>query len=110
VEILKDIEQAQEVVKNYKAGQVDIYVDASVRNERAGIGIYTTPSQVHVSRTVASSDQADIHFAELLAISEVANWPWSLSCMASDRDGHLVPTSSIRIFSDSQSALRSVQS
>jgi ribonuclease HI len=110
VEMLKDIEQAQEVVKNYKAGQADIYVDASVRNGRAGIGIYAMPSRVCVSKVVASSDQADIHFVELLAINEAANWPWSPSCMASDKDGYSVPASSIRIFSDSQSALRSIQS
>jgi RNA:NAD 2'-phosphotransferase (TPT1/KptA family) len=54
--MLKDIEQAQEVVKNYKAGQVNIYVDASVCNERAGIEIYTTLLQVHISKTVANSN------------------------------------------------------
>ena len=74
IEMLKDIEQAQEVVKNYEAGQVDIYVDASVRNRKAGIGICAIPSQVYVSKVVASSNQADTHFAELLAISEAANW------------------------------------
>jgi ribonuclease HI len=110
VEMVKDIEQAQNIVKNYKAGQADIYVDASVRNGRAGIGIYAMPSRICVSRVVASSDQADTHFAELLAISEAANWPWSPSCMAYDRDSYPIPASSIRIFSDSQSALRSVQS
>jgi ribonuclease HI len=108
--MLKDIEQAQEVVKNYEAGQVDIYVDTSVHNGKAGIEICAIPSQVYVSKVVASSNQADTHFAELLAISEAANWLWSLSCMAFDRDGYPIPATSIRIFSDSQSALQSVQS
>jgi hypothetical protein len=71
--MLKDIEQAQEVVKNYKAGQADIYVNASVCNERAGIGIYAMLSRICISKAVTSLDQADIHFAELLAISEAAN-------------------------------------
>jgi ribonuclease HI len=108
--MLKDIKQAQEIVKDYKAGQADIYVDASVHNRRAGIGIYATPSQVQVSKTVASSDQANVHLTELLAISEAANWLWGPSCIASNRDGHPVLASNIQIFSDSQSALQSVQS
>jgi ribonuclease HI len=110
VRIPEDRKQVQEVTKEYQPEQVDIYVDASVRNGKAGIGIYATPSQVHISRTVANSDQVDTHFTELLAISEAANWPWSPLCMASDRNGNPVPASSIRIFSDSQSALQSVQS
>lgn len=110
VRILEDKKQAQDITKDYQPGQVDIYVDGSVRKGKAGIGIYATPSQTHISRTVASSDQADAHFTELLAISEAANWPWSPSCMAFDRNGYPVPASSIRIFSDSQSALQSVQS
>ena len=59
---------------------------------------------------MASSDQADAHLTELLAISEAANWPWGPSCMARDRDGLPIPASSIRIFSDAQSALQSVKS
>jgi ribonuclease HI len=110
VVIFEGEEQSRAVIEDYKPGQVDIYVDASVRNGRAGIGVYATPSQARISRTVASSDQADAHLTELLAISEAANWPWGPSCVALDGDGVPVPASSIRIFSDSQSALLSVQS
>ena len=82
--ICKDDEQAQAIIEDYQPGRVDIYVDASVRNGRAGVGIYATPSNVKVSKTVASSDQADAHLTELLAINEAANWPWDPSCMALD--------------------------
>lgn len=108
--IAEDEEQARAIIQDYKPGQVDIYVDASVRNGKAGIGVYATPSQVRISKTVASSDQADAHLTELLAISDAANWPWGPSCVAHDRDGLPAPASSIRIFSDSQSALLSVRS
>lgn len=81
-----------------------MYVDASVRKGRAGVGVYATLSKVSILKTVASSDQADAHLTELLAISEAANWPWSLSCMAMDQAGASIPASKIRIFSDSQSA------
>jgi ribonuclease HI len=110
VVICEDEEQAQAAVEEYQPGQVDLYVDASVRNGRAGIVIYAKPSRVRISKTVASADQADAHLTELLAISEAANWPWGPSCVAHDSEGRPVPASSIRIFSDAQSALQSVQS
>lgn len=53
---------------------------------------------------MTSSDQADAHLTELMTISE------GPPCMALNRDGFLVLASSVRIFSDSQSALLSVQS
>ena len=84
VVICKDEEHARAIIEDYKPGQVDIYVDASVRNGRAGVGVYATPSKVMLSKTVASSDQADAHLTELLAISEAANWPWDPTCMAVD--------------------------
>jgi ribonuclease HI len=110
VVICEDEEQARAAVEEYQPGRVDLYVDASVRNGRAGIGVYASPSQVCISKTVASAEQADAHLTELLAISEAANWPWGPSCVALDSDGHPTPASSIRIFSDSQSALLSVKS
>ena len=54
--ICKDDEQAQAIIEDYQPGRVDIYVDASVRNGRAGVGIYATPFNVKVSKTVASSN------------------------------------------------------
>ena len=110
VVVCEDEELARATVEDYQPGQVDLYVDASVRNGRAGIGVYAKPSQVCISKTVASSEQADAHLTELLAISEAANWPWSPLCIALDNDGRPIPASSIRIFSDSQSALLSVKS
>lgn len=71
--------------------------------QRAGI-------QACISKTVASSDQADAHLTELLAISEAAKWPWDSSCMAMDQAGSPISASSVRIFSDSQSAPLSVES
>ena len=75
VRILEDAKQAQDIIADYKPGQVDIYVDRSVCKGKAGIRIYATPSQISVSKTIDSSDQADAYFTELLAISEAANWP-----------------------------------
>ena len=110
VTILKDEEQAQMVIEDYKPGQVDLYVDASVHKGKAGISMYAMLSQVCISKVVASSDQADAHVTELIAISEAANWPWGPSCTAFDREGLPVLASSIQIFSDLQSALMSIQS
>jgi hypothetical protein len=73
VVICKDEEHARAIIEDYKPGQVNIYVNASVRNGRAGVGVYATPSKATLSKTVASSDQADAHLTELLAISEAAN-------------------------------------
>ena len=95
VKILKDTKQAQEVIESYKPEQVNIYVNALVQRCKAGIRIYTTPSQVYVLKVVVRSNQVDIHLAELLAINKVANWPWSPSCIASDDDGYLILASSI---------------
>ena len=72
--------------------------------------MFAMPSKSSISKTVASSDQADAHLTELLAISEAANWPWDHTCMAVDQAGSPTPASRIRIFSDSQSALLSIQS
>ena len=108
VTILEDKEQAQMVIKDYKPGQVDLYMDASVCKGRAGIGVYAMPSQACISKVVASSNQADTHVIELIAISEAANWPWGPSCIAFNREGLPVPASSIQIFSDSQLALMSI--
>jgi len=110
VMICGDEEQARAAAEDCQPGQVDLYVDASVRNGRAGIGIYARPSHVCISKTVAGSDQADAHLTELLAISQAANWPWSPACVALDGDGRPAPASSIRVFSDSQSALQSIRS
>jgi ribonuclease HI len=110
VVICEDREQAAAFTEDRKPGQVDIYADGSVRNGRAGIGIYVEPSQARIWKTVASSEQADSHLAELLAISEAANWPWDPSCVALDRDGRPTAATSVRVFSDSRPALWSVQS
>jgi ribonuclease HI len=110
VVIREDREQVAAFTEDRKPGQVDIYADGSVRNGRAGIGIYVEPSQARIWKTVASSEQADSHLAELLAISEAANWPWDPSCVALDRDGRPTAATSVRVFSDSRSALWSVQS
>ncbi|KAF2807547.1 uncharacterized protein BDZ99DRAFT_523153 [Mytilinidion resinicola] len=110
VVIYEDEEQARAIVEEYKPGQVDIYVDASVRKGKTGIGVYAMPSRARIAKTVASSDQVDTRLTELLAISEASNWPWGLSCMARDRDGAPAPAPSIRIFSDAQSALQSIRS
>jgi len=54
--IYKDKEYAQAIIKDYKLGQVNIYINASVHNGRAGIGVYTTPFKVMLLKTVVSSN------------------------------------------------------
>ncbi|RYP19375.1 hypothetical protein DL766_008456 [Monosporascus sp. MC13-8B] len=85
VVIRKDKEQAEAIIQDYVPGQVGIFVDGSVRNGRAGIGIYATPCKARISKTVASSIQGDPHPTELLKINETAHWPWSPSSEALDR-------------------------
>ena len=53
---------------------MNLYVDASVQKSRASIGIYAMLTKERISKTVASLEQADAHVAELIAISEAANW------------------------------------
>jgi ribonuclease HI len=81
-----------------------------VHKGRAGIGVYAMPSRARISKVVASSEQADAHVTELIAISEAANWPWGPLCIAFNREGPPVPASRVRIFSDSQSALMAIWS
>ena len=50
VVIWKDEEHARAIIEDYKPGQVDIYVDASVRNGRAGVGVYAMPSKATLSK------------------------------------------------------------
>lgn len=61
VVIYKDEEHTLAIIEDYKPGQVNIHVNASVRNGRAGVGVYATPSKVMFSKTVVSSNQADAH-------------------------------------------------
>ena len=75
VVICDNKEHALVVTKDVKPEQVDIYVDASVRNDKVGVEIYAILSKASISKLVASSTQADAHFTELLAINEAANWP-----------------------------------
>ena len=77
---------------------IDIYTDGSVRNGRAGIGIWT--SAWEVSRTIRRAEETNVHLTELEAI-------WMAIKGLSHEKNRLVK---IRVFSDSQSALRSIQS
>ena len=82
VVIYKDDEQALVIIKDYQLGQVDIYVNALVRNGRAGVGIYATPSKVQILKTVVSFNQANAYLTKLLAINKAANQLQDLLCMA----------------------------
>ena len=54
--IYKDEEYTRAIIKDYKLGQVNIYINILVRNSRAGVSVYTTPSKVTLLKTVASSN------------------------------------------------------
>jgi len=53
VVIYKDEEHARAIIKDYKPGQVDIYINALVRNGRAGVSVYAMPSKATLLKTVA---------------------------------------------------------
>jgi ribonuclease HI len=77
---------------------IDFYTDGSVRNGRAGVGIWT--SAWEVSRTIRRAEEINVHLTELEAI-------WMAIKSLSHEHNRLVK---IRVFTDSQSALRSIQS
>jgi ribonuclease HI len=77
---------------------IDFYTDGSVRNGRAGIGIWT--SAWEASRTIRRAEETNVHLTELEAI-------WMAIKGLSHEHNRLVK---IRVFTDSQSALRSIQS
>ena len=54
--IYKDEEHTQAIIKDYKLGQVDIYINTLVRNSRAGVSVYTTPSKATLLKMVVSSN------------------------------------------------------
>lgn len=76
---------------------VDFYTDGSVRNGRAGIGIWT--STWEASNLVGRADETNAHLTELLAIWMV------IKGIPSDSSSQV----QIRVFSDSQGALQSIQ-
>jgi ribonuclease HI len=77
---------------------IDFYTDGSVRNGRAGIGIWT--SAWEASRTIRRAEETNVHLTELEAI-------WMAIKGLSHEYNRLVK---IRVFTDSQSALRIIQS
>ncbi|KAG9801086.1 hypothetical protein KCU95_g30, partial [Aureobasidium melanogenum] len=77
---------------------IGFYTDGSVRNGRADIGIWT--SAWEVSRTIRRAEETNVHLTELEAI-------WIAIKGLAHENNRLVK---IRVFSDSQSALRSIQS
>jgi ribonuclease HI len=77
---------------------IDFYTDGSVRNGRAGIGIWT--SAWKASRTIRRAEETNVHLTELEAI-------WMAIKGLSHEHNRLVK---VRVFTASQSALRSIQS
>ncbi|KAG9665613.1 hypothetical protein KCU87_g10174, partial [Aureobasidium melanogenum] len=90
-------EQAKQTTATEYA-TVDFYTDGSVRNGRAGIGIWT--SAWEASKLVGREEDTNVHHTELLAI-------WTAIKGIPDNMNSQVR---IRVFSDSQGALQSVQS
>ena len=54
--IYKNKEYTQTIIKDYKPGQVNIYINISVCNSRAGVGVYIILSKVMLLKTVISSN------------------------------------------------------
>ena len=77
---------------------VDFYTDGSVRNGRTGIGIWT--STWEAAKLVGREEDTNVHHTEMLAI-----WT-AIKGIPDDRSSQV----RIRVFSDSQAALQSIQS
>jgi ribonuclease HI len=75
---------------------VDLHTDASIRNGRVGVGVWTKAWEV--SRTIAREDETNVHLAELEAI-------WTAIGHLSHEDNRTIK---IRVFSDNQGALHSI--
>ncbi|KAF9728465.1 zinc knuckle [Paraphaeosphaeria minitans] len=82
-------EQARDIIDEYRQGQMDIFVDAS------------DGGQLGPGGRASHGAIGDQRGGQL---------PWNPRCTARDQAGSPVPASRIRIFSDAQSALLSVQS
>ena len=54
--IYKDKKHTQAIIKDYKPGQVNIYINILIRNSRAEVSVYTTLSKATLLKTVASSN------------------------------------------------------
>jgi hypothetical protein len=77
-------------------GIIDFYTDGSVRNGRSGIGIWTVAWEV--VRTIGRAKETNVHLTELEAI-------WiAIKGLAHENNRRV----KIRVFSNSQSALRSI--
>jgi ribonuclease HI len=76
---------------------VDFYTDGSVRNGRAGVGIWTPTWEI--SKLVGREDETNVHHTELFAI-----W-MAIKGIPNDSNSQI----QIRVFSDSQGALQSIQ-
>ncbi|CAD0055397.1 unnamed protein product [Aureobasidium pullulans] len=90
--------EAAKLATAEEPGTIDFYTDGSVRNGRAGVGIWT--SAWEASRTTRRAEETNVHLTELEAI-------WMAIKGIPQGNNRSVK---IRVFSDSQSALRSIQS
>ncbi|KAG9511564.1 hypothetical protein KCV07_g10085, partial [Aureobasidium melanogenum] len=90
--------EAAELATPKQPATIGLYTDGSVRNGRAGIAIWI--SDWEVSRAIRRAEETNVHQTELGAI-------WMAIKGLSHENNRLVK---IRVFSDSQSALRSIQS
>jgi ribonuclease HI len=78
-------------------GTIDFYTDGSVRNGKAGIGIWT--SEWEASKTIKRSEDTNVHHTELEAIWTV------IKSIPQDTNRSV----RVRVFSDNQGALRSIK-
>jgi ribonuclease HI len=96
-----DKEQAKQATATEYA-TVDVYTDGSVRNGRAGIGIWSSsPTSTRgESKLVGREEDTNVHHTELVAI-----WT-AIKGISDDMNSQI----RIRVFPDSQGALRSIPS
>jgi len=94
---IKDKEDAINAEK-HNTGLLDVYTDASVRNGRAGIGVFITPN-TRVSQTRAQANAITTVMAELAAI-------WK--AIHTVKTGAWNPGIPIRISTDSKAAVRNI--
>jgi ribonuclease HI len=96
--VIKDRDEALDDASTPRPQTVDIFSDASIRNGKVGIGLFSA-HHIQLSETVAQAGTATVLMAELAAI-------WLAATLASARVED--QGAQARIFTDSKAALRAI--
>ena len=105
--VIQEADKAEKEARTRPRRTVDIYTRGSIRNDRAGIGVYTG-TEVLLSRTIAAATHITTHLTELEAIQAAVTRAHQ-AVVFSLRPGQTVDEFRVRIFSQSKAALQAIQ-